>query len=613
MMRRGALLGLVALLSTASGCATSASLRAGEKAERMGDWDRATLEYSKAVQEKPDSLNAQLALGRARRRSAEAHVTQARRMAVRGLYKDALEEYQLALDLDGAQPGLVEEMDAVRKSRAAGLVPKSVASLKQSARERNLPGLEIDPALDTPLGFKFEGADVKEAYRTLGLVVGVNFVFESPISAPVTLELKDAPFEQALKALSMTSKTFVRVIGPKLIQVIPDTPNKRRDYEDQIVKTFYLSTADLKEVVDVLRISLGARRVAPLPGGNALTMNDTPEKISAAERIIEALDKKRAEVVVEVEILEVNRQKLLDYGIEINSVNGAGLATSVDVGITGGAFPDVSKVVTLEGSQPYKKSNIIVSGLPGIIYRLLRTDGSSRLLAHPQLRATEGQTANARFGDLVPVPVTTFSAIATGGVAQQPITSFEYKNIGVNIDITPRVHHDGDVTLQLKLEISSLGAPGYSDLPTFSNRTVNSVLRLRDGETSVLAGLITDREQTSLSGIPGLADIPLLGRIFGRTQKDLKETDIIMTISPRIIFKPEFTENDLKSFPVGSESSPLLFEVPPPQGQPTPQAAPFTPPFGQPPVLLPTPLPRPEPIRPPATPAPTPTPTPMPR
>ncbi len=593
MMRRAALLGLGAVLLATAGCATSAAFRQGEKAERLGDWDRATLEYSKAVKEKPEWLDARLALGRARKRSAEAHITQGRRMAARGLYKDALDEYQLALDLDGSQSGLVEEMEGVRRSRAAGLLPKTVAAVKESARERSFPGLEIEPALDTPMSFRFEGAEVQEAYKTLGLVIGVNFVFESSLTpAPVTLELKDAPFEQALKALSTASKTFTRVIGPKLIQVIPDTPNKRRDFEDQIVKTFYLSSADLKEVVDVLRISLGARRVAPLASGNALTINDTPEKVAAAERIIESLDKRHGEVVVEVEILEVNRQKMLDYGIEINSISATGAITP---GILGGAFPDPSKVTTLE-SEPYKKSNIIVSGLPGVVYRLLRTDGSSRLLANPQLRVTEGQTASARFGDQVPVPVTTFSAIATGGVAQQPITSFEYKNVGINIDVTPRVHQDGEITLQLKLEISSVGAPGYAGLPTFANRTVTSVLRLRDGETSILAGLINDRETTSLSGLPGIANIPIIGRIFGRTQKEATETDIIMTLSPRILFKPEFSTADLKSFSVGSESSPLLFEVPPAQVSP-PQA----------PVQLPTPGLRPEPIRPPA-PAPTPTP-----
>ncbi|HQZ16289.1 MAG TPA: secretin N-terminal domain-containing protein [Vicinamibacteria bacterium] len=598
MMRRIPLLATCAMFLAGLGCATSSAFRAGEKAERLGDFDRATLEYSKAVKEKPEWLDARLALQRARRRSAEEHLTQGRRMAARGLYKDALDEYQLALDLDGSQTGLVEEMEGVRRSRNAGLMPKSVTAIKQSARERSLPGLEIEPALDTPMGFKFEGADVKEAYKTLGLVVGVNFVFESGVvPSPVTLEMKDAPFEQALKAVSMASKTFTRVIGPKLIQVIPDTPSKRRDYEDQIVKTFYLSSADLKEVVDVLRISLGARRVAPLAGGNALTINDTPEKVAAAERIIESLDKRHGEVVVEVEILEVNRQKMLDYGIEINSISATGVITP---GILGGAFPDPTKVTTLE-SEPYKKSNIIVSGLPGVVYRLLRTDGSSRLLANPQLRVSEGQTATARFGDQVPVPVTTFAAIATGGVAQQPITSFEYKNVGINIDVTPRVHQDGDITLQLKLEISQVGAPGFGGLPTFNNRTVTSVLRLRDGETNILAGLINDRESTSLSGLPGISSIPIIGRIFGRTQKEATETDIIMTLSPRILYKPEFSETDMKSFSVGSDSSPLLFEVPP-------AVQPVMPPQA-PPVLLPTPMPRPEPIRAPA-PAPTPTPHP---
>jgi len=605
MMRRTTFASTCVLLLASLSCATSGAFRAGEKAEKMGDFDRATLEYSKALTENPESLDARLALQRARRRSSEEHATRARRLAVKGLFKDSLEEYQLALDLDGTQQSLVEEMASVRKSREAGLMPRSVAAIKRSARERSLPGLEIDPALDTPMGFKFEGADVKEAYKTLGLVVGVNFVFESSVApSPVTLELKDAPFEQALSALSMTSKTFTRVIGPKLIQVIPDTPSKRRDYEDQIVKTFYLSTADLKEVVDVLRISLGARRVAPLAGGNALTMNDTAEKIAAAERIIEALDKRHGEVVIDVEILEVNRKKLLDYGIEINSINGGTIgAPTLVPGVSGAIFPDPTKVTTID-SNPYQKSNILVSGLPGVVYRLLQTDGSSRLLANPQLRVTEGQTATARFGDQVPVPVTTFAAIATGGVAQQPITSFEYKSVGVNIDISPRVHHDGDISLLLKLEISSVGSPGYAGLPTFSTRTVTSTLRLRDGETSILAGLITDREGTSLSGIPGLASVPLLGRIFGRTQKETEETDIIMTLSPRIVFKPELTESDLKSFSVGSESSPLLFEVPP-AAQPQPL------PLPSPPVLSPTPTLRPEPIRPPP-PVLLPTPTPHP-
>ena len=170
-------------------------------------------------------------------------------------------------------------------------------------------------------------------------------------------------------------------------------------------------------------------------------------------------------------------------------------------------------------TTPTTPSNLLITALPGVIYRLLKTDSSTRLLANPQLRTTEGQTAQARFGDQVPVPVTIFTPIAQGGVAQQPVTSFEYKNVGVNIDITPRVHHDGEVTLVLKLEVSSLG-PLFQNNPTFRSRTVNSVIRLKDGETNILAGLISDEERDSLTGLPGLSDLPILGRLFSRNRKE---------------------------------------------------------------------------------------------
>jgi general secretion pathway protein D len=328
-------------------------------------------------------------------------------------------------------------------------------------------------------------------------------------------------------------------------------------------------------------VVLGARRVAPLPGVNALTINDSPDKVAAAERIVGILDKRRAEVVVEVELLEVNRGRLKEYGIEISS----GVANVP--GIVGGIFPDPTKV-THVGDHPYDKDNLVITGLPGVIYRLLQSDNSTRLLANPQLRTTEGLTAQARFGDQVPVPVTTFAAIATGGVQQQPITSFEYKNVGVNIDITPRVHHDGDVTLQLKLDVSAVGPPGYQGLPTFNSRTLTSVIRLRDGETNLLAGLISDAERTSLSGVPGLASIPFLGRLFASNKTEATQTDIVLTLTPHIVSRAELREEDLRSFLVGGENSPLLFEPPivAPAAPPTPRTEPA----------------RPEPIRPPAPP-----------
>ena len=602
-MRRAAATLLALVLA---GCASSSAFRAGERAERREEYDRAVLAYAKAVQSAPDNIHYKRSLERARLRAAQEHAFAARRLVGRGLYKEATDELRLALDLNPQSETLNAELRDVELRRHAAATGETMQQVKDRVREGALPGLVLGPGADEPLGLSFRNASLREAYQALGRIAGVNFIFDPQFQdQTISIDLRDVPFQQALTALGSVGRTFYRVADSHIVNVIPDTPAKRRDYEQQVVKTFFLSNADLKETIDLLRIVLGARRVAPLAGANALTINDAPDKVAAAERIIEVVDKQRSEVVVEVEILEVNRTRLKDYGIEITS------AVAGVEGVAGAIFPKTTvtettvdnngNTVTRErpltlGDNPYKKSQLLITALPGVIYRLLKTDTSTRLLATPQLRTSDGQTAQARFGDQVPVPVTTFSPIATGGVSQQPITSFDYKNVGVNIDITPRVHHDGDVTLALKLEVSSVG-PLFQNLPTFNNRTVSSVIRLRDGETNILAGLISDSERQSLTGIPGLGNIPVIGRIFSRNHTEATETDIVMTLTPHIVRRTVFTEEDLRSFSLGGEGTPLLFEVP---------AIPTLP--GAPRVQE---SPRTEPIRPPS-PAPMPSPTPEP-
>jgi general secretion pathway protein D len=569
-------------------CATSGAWKAGEQAERRQDYDRAVLEYSRALRLDPENATYRRGLERAKLRAAATHVTRARILAARGTHKEAMDEYRLARDLQPDSPALLLEIQKLEELRQKGAPHDSVQDLKDRTRERMLPGLALGPEAREPLGLTFRNASLRETYLALGKVASVNFVFDPQlVDQPITLDLRDVPFEQALTAIASVGRTFHRVLDARVVQVIPDTAAKRREFEQQVVKTFFLSNADLKETIDLLRIVLGARRVAALAGANALTINDTPDKVAAADRIISVLDKVRAEVVVQVEIMEVNRSRLKEYGIEITS----GIA-GID-GVAGLAFPDPTKTLTLR-DNPYERSNIVISQLPGVLYRLLQTDSSTRLLANPQLRSTEGQTAQARFGDQIPVPVTVFTPLAQGGVAQQPVTSFEYKNVGVNIDITPRVHHDGDVTLALKLEISSLGSL-FQNNPTFRSRTVNTVIRLKDGETNILAGLISDEERNSLTGLPGLASIPLLGRLFSRNSKQADETDIVMTLTPHVVRRAELNEEDLRSFSLGSETSPLLYEAPAitpilPSPRPTepPKVEPIRPPS---PVPAPSPSP----------------------
>jgi general secretion pathway protein D len=285
---------------------------------------------------------------------------------------------------------------------------------------------------------------------------------------------------------------------------------------------------------------------------------DNREKVAAAERIITTLDRHRGEVIVELELLEVDRNKLDEYGIQFRSAGE-------EAGITTALVPQGG---TLDQNL-YASSNVLVAGLPGVVLKLLHMDGSTRILANPKLRAVDGQTAQAEFGDRVPVPITTFTPIATGGLPQQPVTTFEYENIGVNIEIVPRVHHNDEITLELAVQVSAISGTGFGGLPTFGNRSVNTVLRLRDGETSLLAGLIREEERTSLTGTPGLSKIPVLGRIFSANKEEIDKKDIVLTLTPRIVRRAGLTLEDLRSYIIegGTLSTSPLYEAPAPVPQ----------------------------------------------
>jgi general secretion pathway protein D len=355
--------------------------------------------------------------------------------------------------------------------------------------------------------------------------------------------------------------------------IAPDTPAKRREYEEEIVRTFYLSNADLKETIDLLRIVIDARRIAGIPATNAITIKDSPERVAAASRVIAAIDKARPEVVISVELLEVDRTRLREYGLQIASPGSPGIDGQADINRQG---------LTLQNLRTLTAADVFLTNVPGLYYRLLKSDANTRTLANPQLRTAEGVPAQARFGERVPVPVTTFSPIATGGVATQPITSFNYENIGVNIDITPRTHHDDEVSLTLKLELSNISGTGFGGLPTFGNRSISTVIRLRDGETNILAGLIRDDERRVLEGVPGLSDLPLIGRLFARNRSETQETDIILTLTPHVVRVLDLTEADLRPFRVGRQTAAPIIEMPMPVGAPPRDGVPQVPDDGAP-------------------------------
>jgi general secretion pathway protein D len=599
--RRGLALLLLAGALVAGGCSAATANRHAREAEHRQDYDQAVVEYTKAVRLHPDDTDARLGLERARLRAAADHFQRGRRLAATYKFDQALVEYELAAELNPASGEIDGELRATRNQLRAKVAiareDKTVLeTLVERARDLSPQGLDLPQDVKMPASLLFRDASSREAFLAIARFANISLGFDATFrDAQLTVDLRNATLENALSAVADATRTFLHVTSPSSVLVIPDTVAKRREYEEEVVRTFYLSNADLKETMDLLRIVLDARRISPVTGTNALAMKDTPERIAAAARILSAIDKARPEVIIDVELLEVDRTRLQEYGLQIASPGSTGLNGSVTVA------PESNPTLTLRALRNLTQSDVLLANLPGLYYRLLKSDTNTRTLANPQLRTTEGIPATARFGDRVPVPVTTFTPIATGGTPQQPITSYNYENIGVNIDITPRTHHNDDVTLQLKVVVQSISGTGFNGLPTFGNRDISTVIRLRDGETNMLAGLIRDDERRVLEGVPGLIDIPVVGRLFAHSQKEITQTDIILTLTPHIIRVLDLNERDLRSFRVGRDSLtplaelPLPFELPRPADGAAPVAAPPAtgpPAPSVPPASIPPPSPR---------------------
>ncbi len=596
---------VLSIFAALSACTTTSALRAGLTAEQQQDYDGAVLEYTKAVQSNPNDRGAQEALTRAKLRAAQVHYSEGRRLANLGRYEDALAAYQLAYELNPSFGDVQRELRATRQKVQIKLAAREESQTELEAlidrtREAAPPGLELPQGILLADSVVFRNARARDVFVALGQFGNVNVLFDPAyLDSTVSIDLRDTTFDTALTSVAASTRNFFRVTARDTVTIIPDTPVKRREYEEEVIRTFYLSNADVAETIDLLRLVVDLRRVAPITSTNAIAIKDTPERIEAAAKLITAIDKARAEVVVEVKLLEVDRVVLREYGLQFASPASSGIDMVLDAN-DGGFGLSLDDISRLSGS------NIFVAGLPSLFFRMLESNANTRILANPHLRTSDGISSEARFGERVPVPVTTFTPIAAGGVSQQPITSFNYENIGVNIEITPRIHHNDEISLALGVEISSISGTGFGDLPKFGNRSINTTIRLRDGETNILAGLIRDDERETLEGLPGLSRIPVLGRLFGRTRTEIQETDIVLTLTPHIIRVLDLQEKDLLPFRVSQDTAssfggaaiipgPQLPLQAPPESQPFPIAPilPDNPTTGQrPSVPLPTPPPR---------------------
>ena len=537
----------------ASSCATSRALRDGEREEARKHWDLAVLAYEKVLALDPKDSAARISLQRARFQAAQSHYERGRLHRSAGQLDLAIAELEVSIALDSTNDSALQELRRTkadletRNRENAGGTPVEKAKAKARGM-RGAPPM-LNPSSTKPIDVAFApDTNVKKIYAALGAASGINIIYDPQLKDDrFTLDLRGMTFQKALETAMRQAGHFYKVIDEKTILIAQDTQQNRKEYEDLVIRTFFLSNGDVKDVSAMVRSILDLRRLGTIPALNAIIIRDTADKVAVAERLIEVNDKAKSEVVVDVELLQVNTDKSLNLGLQFPD---KGAATVVPGG-TGTAPASL----TWNAIKALGMSDIMFS-VPTITYNFLKQNTDAELLARPQLRIAEGEKAQLVIGDRVPIPVTTINTQqAVGQTGVVPITSYQYQDVGIKIDMEPRVHHNKEVSLKLTIEVSQLGASNKDGQPTIGTRTITSSIRLKDGETNFLAGLIRKDSTKTKNTIPFLGDLPIIGALFTNNNTLDRRTDLYLTLTPHIIRSPQITEDDLTPIWVGTENN----------------------------------------------------------
>ncbi|HEV2855437.1 MAG TPA: secretin N-terminal domain-containing protein [Thermoanaerobaculia bacterium] len=555
------------VLGLLAGCTSYSNYRQGEIATQLEKWDDAVLAYMKAVEEDPANISYKAALLRAKIKASQSHFEKGQEFEKAGVLERALVEYQQAVQLDPTNQYAKAQLDHVHRAYLAQKQSRgyeTIEQMKQKNRGSRPQPPVLNPRSNQPISLEFpQPVSIFSIYRALGKAFGINVLFDPNLrDQEIAIDLKDVTAQAALETLMRAAGHFYKVMDEHSIIIAQDTPQNRRTYEDLVIQTFFLSNAEVKDMLTILRSLIDARKIATNEQLNAIILRDTADKVKVAERIIEANDKSKAEVVVDVELLQINTGRLRDLGVNLSNyavtqtLDLGQSSGGTGTGTTGGTTTPSG--VRLSDLEFINQSNWFLT-LPNFIYTFIKSNTDAQLLAKPQLRITEGEKASLVIGDRRPIPLTTFNtqnAGNNGGII--PITSFQYQDVGIRIDIEPRVHHNQEVTLKIKVEVSNVNGSVSSpsgDQPIIGTRTIDSVIRLQDGETNFLAGLIRTDESSNDQGLPGLSEIPVLGRLFSKKRSEGQRTDVILTLTPHIIRNAEITEEDLEPIWVGTEAN----------------------------------------------------------
>jgi general secretion pathway protein D len=545
----------------------------GTDAEARQDYEQAFDYFKQAYNLKPKDLRYRTAFERTRFYAASSHVHRGQILRDAGKLDEAAVEFQKGLEIDPssfiAQQELKRTLQMIKEEQnpqpqAAG---PGTTALRKRLESAQGP-VELAPISNVPITLKVtEKSNV--IYETVGKLAGINVLFD-PDYTPrqVRIELNGVTLEDALEIISFETKTFWRPVTPNTIFVAQDNPAKRKELEQNVIKTFYLSNlsqqTELQDIVNVMRTILEVSRVQQLPSQGAIVVRGTPDQVALAQKLVDDLDKAKPEVLIDIAVMQVSRDKSHTLGINPPTSVSVALqpnvntSTSTTSTTTTTGSTSSSNGISLNTIANLNATDFQVT-IPQATASALMGDSDTRVIQSPQLRALDGQKATLKIGERVPVATGSFQP-GIGGVGINPLvnTQFQYLDVGVNIEITPRVHAGREVSLKLSMDVSevdSYNQIGGISQPVIGQRKIENEIRLKEGEVSVLGGMMEDSRTKSLTGIPGLASIPIFKYLFAQETADHTQQELIFVLVPHIVRGPDTSHGGADLLDVGTANA----------------------------------------------------------
>ena len=595
LLRPAALLLVVLAITLPAAADKAHSLwNKGRDAEARQDYEKAFEFYQQAFNLKPKDLRYRTSYEHSKFLASAAHVHRGQILRDNGKLDEALVEFQKATLIDSssfiAQQEMRRTQDMINKATNP---QQTVAPVPDVLRKRLAEAggpVELAAISNVPITLKLT-EDTKVIYETVGKLAGINVLFDPDYtSRKIRIELNGVTLEDALGIIALESKTFWRPVTTNTIFIATDNPAKRKELDQSVIKTFYLSNlsqaTELQDVVNAMRTLLEVSRIQQLQSQNAIIVRGTPDQLVLAQKLVDDLDKAKAEVLIDVVIMQVSRDKTRTLGfnpptstsISLNgNVNSTTTTSTGAAGGTGTGSSSGNGGINLNRIGNLNATDFSIT-IPGVTASAVMGATDTKIIQNPQIRALDGQKATLKIGDRIPVATGSFQP-GIGGVGINPLvnTQFQYLDVGVNIDITPRVHAGREVTLKVSLDISSETGQaniGGISQPIIGQRKIEHEIRLKEGEVNILGGLFEDSQTQSIGGLPLLAQIPFLKYFFGSDTRDHSEQEMVFALIPHIVRGLDVNDSNQQMIDVGTANSLELRHVKATEVVPVPAAVP---------------------------------------